>query len=320
MCLRPCASGEEIVYSVREDGITGYEADKTEAADGDTITNTYCPEPTSIVLAAEKKVIDVTGGAKDLTFTFELLGENGEVIETVTREGAGKVEFTEITYESVGTYEYVIRETAGEEPGWSYDITENPVTVEVKDNGEGKLVAEVTKGDDIVIENYYEAEPVEVTLTADKVLTGRDLAEGEFTFRLLHKGEVLSEGTNAADGSITFEVFTLKKAGTYKFTMVEIAGDDPDVTYDTNVYTVMVTVTDDGNSNLTAKQDTEVTFTNKYEKEEPPVEPDEPDEPGKVTPDKPATGDETNVPGALALMGLALGAAFIAGTRRKDPK
>ena len=180
--------------------------------------------------------------------------------------------------------------------------------MEVTDPGDGRLEAKVTSEEEVIITNTYEAEPVKLPLKATKVLTGRDLKAGEFTFRLLEDGEVVAEATNSADGTISFGSITFNKPGTYKYTMVEVAGNEEGMTYDTNEYPVTFTVTDDGEGTLKAEVSGDVTFTNKYTpKEEPPAP-------------VPKTGDDTNntVP-LLAMLASLVTMAFL-GVRRKAAK
>ena len=250
-----------------------------------SFTNKYDPKDATIVLNAKKIVEDKTGGASGKTFKFELLDADGNVIATATRKGGGPVSFDELSYSKVGTYNYTIREVAGSDKGYTYDTNEYPVTVEVTDEGEGKLVAKVTGGKDVVITNTYEAEPVTLTIEATKVLTGRDLEDGEFTFQLKKGDEVVAEATNDADGKIVFDELTFEKAGKYKYLMLEVIGDEENMTYDTNVYPVTVEVTDDGEGELKAECKDEITFNNKYK--EPPVPPEPKPEP------TPKTGDDS---------------------------
>ncbi len=240
--------------------------DETGAAKTElSITNTYDPEDASVILEATKKVADKTGGATAKTFKFELLDADGKVIDTATREGAGKVTFGEITYEKVGTYNYSIREVAGTDKGYEYDTNEYKVTVEVTDAGDGNLKAAVTSEGGVTITNTYTAEPVKVGVEVTKKLTGRDLRDGEFTFQLKKGDEVVAEATNDADGKVAFKKLTFKKAGTYEYTVAEVAGDLRGVKYDKNEYPVTITVTDDGEGALKAEITSEdVTFSNKF--------------------------------------------------------
>ena len=63
----------------------------------------------------------------------------------------------------------------------TYDDTEVPVTVSVKDN-EGQLEATATYEGNAVFTNTYTPKAGSVVLEAEKVLTGRSLVAGEFHF------------------------------------------------------------------------------------------------------------------------------------------
>ena len=120
-------------------------------------------------------------------FSFELLNEDGTVVAKARNQADGNVIFSAMTYEKAGIYHYTMREIKGTSGGVTYDETVYGVTVEVTDAG-GYLKAETSyayAGDAVNIptfSNQYQAVPVEVVPGAVKVLKGRLLAEGEFTF------------------------------------------------------------------------------------------------------------------------------------------
>ena len=66
--------------------------------------------------------------------------ENDTIVITKDDEdhiaGFGQIEFTE-----PGKYTYIVKETRGDEKGMTYDSKEHKVTLEVVDDGNGKLVA-----------------------------------------------------------------------------------------------------------------------------------------------------------------------------------
>ena len=97
-----------------------------------------------------------------------------------------------------------------------------------------------------------------MTLRSDKVLEGRILTAGAFTFELRNgAGTLLQTKTNAADGSIVFDAIPYTEADigqTYTYTIREVvpASQETGMTYDPMVLTVDVEVTDAGNGDLTA--------------------------------------------------------------------
>lgn len=170
-------------------------------------------------------------------------------------------------------------EQAGNLGGVTYDKTVYTITVEVTDNGVGNLVADLdyavagAEKDGITFTNVYKAAPVEVVIDGNKELTGRKLAEDEFTFELKEKGETIDSVSNDAEGRFVFEALTFDEVGEYEYEVSELKGTLGGVTYDETVYTVAVKVTDNGEGNLEAavsyKQNEEdvnaITFTNVYD-------------------------------------------------------
>ncbi len=83
-----------------------------------------------------------------------------------------------------------------------------------------------------------------VSLEATKTLVGRELAGGDFTFRLRgSNSELLQEKTNDADGLVVFDPVSLPGPGTYAYTVEEVPGNEPGLTYDTSRHEANVTVT-----------------------------------------------------------------------------
>ncbi len=98
---------------------------------------------------------------KDGQFTFELVDENGNVIQTVTNAADGSIVFDELSFDSVGTYVFTIREKAGNATGMTYDTTEYTIIVTVSEV-DGKLVLSVDKDkDDVAFNNTYKPEEPE---------------------------------------------------------------------------------------------------------------------------------------------------------------
>ena len=80
-----------------------------------------------------------------------------------------------------------------------------------------------------------------------KTLEGKKLTDKMFNFVVLDKdGKEVSKGTNNKDGKITFEKMNFTKAGTYEYTVKEVVGSEPGVTYDTTEYKIKIVVTDKG--------------------------------------------------------------------------
>ena len=288
------------------------------SVDGDTtFANTYKAAPVSYAVTQDVKVSKtLTGRAfKAGEFDFELV-EDDNVVATAANDAEGNVRFDTITYDEPGTHNYVVREVNGGLAGVTYDSSEHVVTVVVTDDGSGKLSAKATSADgQIVFKNAYSAAPTSITFGGTKVLTGAELAAGQFAFQLKDaQGNVVATATNAADGSLVFEPVSLDAAGEYHLTLSEVNDAQDNVTYDDHVYQLDVTVADDGEGSLyvasyTVDGGTDLpVFENAYVAPEAPSEPAAPQAPAAV----PNTGDATSPVLPLAIGACALAAACAA--------
>lgn len=248
-----------------------------EKISGETdFKNTYSVKPVEDQITATKVL---TGRKlKDSEFSFELV-EGNDVVATGKNDADGKIVMGKITYDKPGTYTYKLREKLPNEAGLSngitYDKTSYTIKTSVIDNGDGTLkVTHTLEGPETArFENKYNTAPnkssVTDQITATKTLTGRDLKEGEFSFELVEGNDVVARGTNAADGKITMGKITYTEAGTHTYTLREVKVDaDNGITYSDAAYTIVTTVTDDGNGKLSVKhelQDAEkAIFENTY--------------------------------------------------------
>ena len=146
----------------------------------------------------------------------------------------------------------------------TYDESTHTVTVNVTDNGEGKLVADV-KDNNPTFTNTYKATPAKEIITATKVLNGKELEAGKYEFELKKGEEVVATATNAADGTVTFKEIEFNEAGDYTYTISEKVGSEAGVTYDESTHKVTVKVTDNGAGQLVATAtNNNPTFTNTY--------------------------------------------------------
>ncbi|WP_049520839.1 Spy0128 family protein [Streptococcus oralis] len=250
----------EVTVNVTDNGQGQLEA--AVAGNNPTFTNTYKAAPAKIAIEA-KKVLN----GKELEideFEFELK-EGDKVVATAKNAAGGLIRFSEISYSKAGVYNYTITEKVGNKLGVTYDKTEHPATVEVKDDGSGQLVATVTSETPVFV-NDYKAEPAQATIKAKKVLKGKALEADAYTFELKEGSDLVATAKNTASGEVVFNV-TFSAAGDYAYTITEKAGDDKTITYDQTAYEVFVTVADDGKGQLVATvedADTERVFTNIY--------------------------------------------------------
>ncbi len=177
------------------------------------------------------------------------------------------------------TFTYTVTES-GSAPGVTNDTNATrKVSYTVSDDGAGHLNVK-REGDDgaaFTFTNTYGVAPTDSSVTDQvktvKRLTGRDLAAGEFTFELLEDDVVVANGTNDANGTVTLSPIRYEAPGTYTYTLREACpnalGLYKGVTYDGTTYTVVTTVSDNGDGTLTATHKLEGTtesagFTNKY--------------------------------------------------------
>ena len=225
-------------------------------------TNTYAAKEAKLQLEA-KKVLN--GKALEAgQFEFELK-EDGKVLHTVSNDANGKIQFPKLTFTKEETRTFTISEKAGDVAGVEYDPNAYEVTVVVKDNGQGQLVATAKDADNITFTNVYKAKPDKKTITATKVLNGKELEADKYEFELKKGEEVVATAKNAADGTVTFKEIEFATAGDYTYTITEKAGSEKGVTYDTATHKVTVNVTDNGQGQLVATvTGNNPTFTNTY--------------------------------------------------------
>lgn len=266
---------------------------------GNEFVNAYTAAPVEASLVG-KKNLQVPNGLTpaDIAgkFTFTVTGEEGAPMPANTsahNDAKGKVDFGKITFtlddlnKALGekskkrehTFTYTVTES-GEVAGVTNDAKlSRKVSFTVTDNGKGKLsVSRNPDGDAaFTFTNTYNVTPVESRVTdqiiANKVLTGRDLKAGEFSFELVEGDKVVAKGTNAADGKITMSAVKYDKPGTHTYTLREVNGGTTSkgITYSNVKYTIETAITDNGDGTLKAehvlkdaKDATAATFKNTY--------------------------------------------------------
>lgn len=228
-------------------------------------------------------------------FTFTVTGEEGAPMPanaSVTNDAKGKVDFGKITFtlddlnKALGekpekrehTFTYTVTES-GEVAGVTNDTKLScEVSFTVTDNGKGKLSVSRNPDGDVAFTftNAYNVTPVEsrVTdqITATKVLDGRDLKDGEFSFELVEGADakVVATGKNDASGKITMSAVKYDKPGKHAYTLREAKGGtiSKGITYSDAEYTIETTITDNGDGTLKAehvlKDAKAATFENTY--------------------------------------------------------
>ncbi len=260
-------------------------------------TNVYEAKSTAAIIEAVKTVDNPSGSpyAALNGFNFQIykydsatntLGEAVLAAPAVT--SVSGVARASITFTDEGIFHYAVKELAGADTKWTYSDTVVYVTVNVRDDGVGNLVATAWEGtadtapdgasSSVTVgltggskfTNTYKV--TSTTLPLDfvfKALEGRAYAENEFSFmieeyRLDTDGTLLKvEGSEIlgkngkpdtlGNSTVIFDkALSFDKVGTYYYNITEVSGNAAGVTYDKNVARVTVTVTDE-NGVLTAK-------------------------------------------------------------------
>ena len=227
-----------------------------------TFANSYQPGATSYQISGTK-VLENTDSATmrtpaDGEFTFALIDvATGQEIDRTTNVG-NAFTFKAISYTATGSHAYQVKEVAGHDGTITYSDAVLDVTVNVTDDGgSGQLTATASKAAaDLTFTNTYTPTATTATITGTKALTGRDLAEGEFSFDLKDAdGNVVQTVQNGVDGTFGFAPLQLDKVGTYVYTVSEQAGATANgVTYDTTVFTATVTVTENAETHALEAQ------------------------------------------------------------------
>ena len=238
--------------------------------------NEYKPQVTDpITITAMKKVTASEGNSytfKGGEFSFVIEGTQGAPMPadtTVENDANGNVSFGTVQFTERGTYAYTIREVQSDLGGFTYDGEIYTLTVEVTDDyANGKLVAttkitnKAGKEAEIVFDNKYNPKETSAILFGAKVLESdhKQIEADEFAFSIkaVTQGAPMpahSTVQNTATGAFQFDAITYTKVGTYKYEITEQNLDKDGYTYDDTVYTVTVTVTDEGNGQLQAKVD-----------------------------------------------------------------
>ena len=268
-----------IVTTVKDnnDGTLSVEH-KLQNVDKATFENAYTVTPKSFSVTDQITATKVLTGRdlKEGEFSFELV-EGNDVVATGKNDDRGKIKMSPIEYTAAGKHTYTLCEVPGDaNNGITYDGKTYTIETTITDKGDGTLEAKhvLNGADEAKFNNSYKPNPDEFSVTdqiaANKVLTGRELAAGEFSFELVEGDKVVATGTNAADGAITMGKVAYDKPGKHAYTLREIKGGTTSkgITYSDAKYTIETTITDNGDGTLKAehvlKDATAATFKNTY--------------------------------------------------------
>lgn len=322
-----------VSFKVTDDGNGKLTVERLGAASDPAFafTNTYSVQPTDSSVTDQVKVTKQLTG-RDMAageFAFELL-EGDKVVATGTNSADGSVALSPITYTKPGTHSYMLREVGGgtHKAGVEYDGSVFAVTTTVTDDGNGTLsVTHKVDNDANAVEftNSYAPAATSVTLGASKVLNGKSLEDGEFSFALEGEDGMRLTAGNDANGMVAFPAIQYSEAGTYQYTLSEVKGSETGVTYDEAAYAVTVAVEDGGEGSLVATVSYEggkaPVFNNTYQEPEGPAAADDPVSFVKAAVSGAAkTGDNLlGIAGAVAAV-AAVAAAVAVLSRRKRGK
>lgn len=324
---------KEVSFKVTDDGNGKLTVERQGSASDPAFafTNTYSVQPTVSSVTDQVTVTKQFTG-RDMAageFAFELL-EGNNVVATGTNGADGSVALRSITYTEPGTHSYTLREVGGgtHKAGVEYDGSVFAVTTTVTDNGNGTLsVAHKVDNDANAVgfTNSYAPAATSVTLGASKVLNGKSLEDGEFSFALEGEDGTRLTAGNDANGMVVFPAIQYSETGTYQYTLSEVKGSETGVTYDEAAYAVTVAVEDGGEGSLVATVSYEggkaPVFNNTYQEPEGPAAADDPVSFVKAAVSGAAkTGDNLlGIAGAIAAV-AAVAAAVAVLSRRKKGK
>ena len=251
------ASEKQVTVKVTRDG--GALKAEVVYPESKTFTNAFTPKAANATIELTK---ELTG--RDLVdgeFSFELY-EGTNKLQTVTNK-AGKVSFDAISYTAEGEHTYTVKEVKGDNATITYDASEKQVTVKVTRDGEA-LKAEVIYPESKTFTNAFTPNATTATIELDKKLTGRELVDGEFSFELYEGANKLQTVTNKS-GKVSFDAIPYTAEGEHTYTVKEVKGTTPGITYDTSEKQVTVKVTKDGNNlKATVVYPESKVFTNTY--------------------------------------------------------
>lgn len=313
----------EVTVAVTDNGQGQLEAKATYASE-EGFANTYKAAATSLVVKASKKLAGATLAADQ--FTFELVDKDGKVVGTAKNKADGSVEFPALSFDAAGDYSFKIREKNEGAAGYTYDASEFDLAVAVTDNGQGQLEAKASYAKPAEFSNSYKAGTASLVVDAKTVIKKGPKEEDvpvkkdQFTLELVDKdGKVLHALKNDENGKVVFPALTFDAAGEYTYTLRQVKGSEAGMTYDDKIYTVKVTVSDNGQGQLLvqAENATGVVFVNRLAETSQTEDPDK--DPGKKEEKQlPKTGEASSI----LLIGLGFVLAIAAGlvVRREQVK
>lgn len=286
-----------------------YQTDQENSTEQASFENIYQVKPVDYAPLVEKTVQrdSLPEEGQDFTFVVEpsqnyaddlTMPEDNEVTVHVNETGEPiQARFDSIRFHEAGTYSFLLKEKQEQAPGFTYDESIWTLTLKVIDEQGVLRIEDVTYTcEDQTQEmasfiNIYEVKPVQWQPSVKKTILGdtptnKETFQFELSSREEQEGMILPEDlqmTIAGEGQALFEAITFTKAGVYEFEVYEVTGFNEAYTYDTSVWTVRVTVTDEDAKLQTKveylsheKSNTEFAeFENVYHEPKNPEKPDD---------------------------------------------
>jgi len=181
---------------------------------------------------------------------------NNQVIGEYVTDDKGN-----ITVNGLLKDKYILTELQAPE-GYTITTADTPVNAE-DFSGTDKSVTKT------IVNPKAKPKATQATIELDKTLTGRDLTDGEFSFELYEGANKLQTVTNK-NGKVTFAPIEYTEEGEHTYTVKEVAGNTPGITYDKTDKQVTVKVKKDGdNLKADVAYPDNKTFSNTYTAPQP---------------------------------------------------
>lgn len=261
------AGGQLSVDSAKLTDAAGAEVNNNKA----TFTNHYNAEKPTYTFPTVTKTVSGAAAPTDETFQFKVISNTFAPLPTndiITIDGAGTANFDSVKLPANTTYTYHVFEVAGTAAGWTYDDSDYQITLKVT-NTNGTMSIEsssITKNgvpvDAIVFNNEYTQTPTSIDPPVTKQVTGdTPITNDTFSFKMVGKNGAPMPADATGDtvlrtltgaGQVEMGQIDYARAGVFEYEVSEIAGANANYTYDNSVFTMTVTVADDGQANLVA--------------------------------------------------------------------
>ena len=246
-------------------------------ADGEVLNNQATLKGKNIKTkeAVNKAAVQIAGGSGvGYVFTIHihkvddanqpLAGAKFKVVRQANNQVIGEYVTDDkgnITVNGLLKDKYILTELQAPE-GYTITTADTPVNAE-DFSGTDKSVTKT------IVNPKAKPKATQATIELDKTLTGRDLTDGEFSFELYEGANKLQTVTNK-NGKVTFAPIEYTEEGELTYTVKEVAGNTPGITYDKTDKQVTVKVKKDGdNLKADVAYPDNKTFSNTYTAPQP---------------------------------------------------